>query len=155
MTEVPRSCAMCIALGFERPFCISRRLERAWRPLGSLLVQVEVAQGETLATYCMTMCREAGLAGALNAIGVPVPEWPRAPDGLDQCALCEGPVDIFDWHTVFAAEDETRAGGRPRRQHVRHLARLCRACGSLVSAWKSEDEATSPSCGSDTSSEQP
>lgn len=145
MGEVPSICASCAADGHDRPFFVTRRMERAWRPLGSLLVQAEIGRSEAVATYCMRMCRDAGVATAMRGIGVPIAKMPPGHSIPERCSICHNPVDLCDWQLVFVEEDESCVGGRCHRRHVRYLATLCSHCEGAVPAWKTQDDSTASS----------
>lgn len=137
MSDAPDLCGICVALGLERRFLVSRRMERMWHPLGSPLGQVETADTEALMSYCKSKCRDERLATLLRGLGIPMPFGPIGGDSHEPCSICLQPIDTTRWHMAVVAEDETHVGGRLRRQHVRYLTRVCPACGLKVAAWKS------------------
>lgn len=121
-------CMTCGKMFERRWFDIGRSYERVHFRSPGAPDEVEVADAEGIGVFCSQSCLDAGRAGLMKKQGVPIPSIRPGIGPVEQCAKCEGPVDMSAWHLTHTDGEYQEEPGFVRSIDFDYLAVVCRKC---------------------------
>lgn len=131
MSEDEFKCESC-GVTFSAPlFDISCSPEKMIDTLDEpypFMVDIKGSMG--FASFCSAACRDKGRVTAMAAQGVPVPAERPVYDAVESCAVCNGAVDMHEWHLTYTEstyDEDWRVVG-----DVEYLAVVCPTCESKL-----------------------
>ncbi len=131
MTEDPFECDTCKVMFTAPLFDISVSTEkRIDTPDEPYPFMVDIKRATGFANFCSSECRNKGRIGAMTAQGVPIPAESPVYDPIESCAVCNGPVNMLEWHSMYteSAFDEDWH----HIEEVQYLAVVCPSCETRI-----------------------
>jgi len=129
MSEDDFECESCRVMFSAPLYDISRSSEKMIDTPDEpypFLVDIRGAMG--FANFCSSACRDKGRVAAMAAQGVPIPTERPVYDPVESCAICNGAVDMHEWHLTYtesACDENWKA-----IEDVEYMAVVCPTCES-------------------------
>lgn len=123
-------CGSCSAMISTPIFDISRASERMVdTPDKPYPFEVDIRGSMGIACFCSAACRELGMVGAMKVEGVPIPASRPVYDPFESCAICNGSIDMHEWHLTYTESTINDIG---LVEDVDYLAVVCPSCESKL-----------------------
>lgn len=135
-------CMHCSKLFERRWFDIGAAFERVHYGARDGYDEVEVGRSEGIGVFCSRACLESGQRQVMATEGVPIPSVRPGIGPIERCAICDGVVDMSDWHLTYTdSEMEEQCFGEVEVIDLDYLAVVCRQCRPKGKARESTSSA--------------
>jgi hypothetical protein len=135
-------CMHCGKLFQRRWFDIGAAFERVHYEARGGYDEVEVGYGEGVGVFCSRACLESGRPQVMATEGVPIPSVRPGIGPIEKCAICDGVVDMSDWHFTYTdGQMEEQSFGAVEVIDNAYLAVVCRKCRPKNKARESTSSA--------------
>lgn len=91
--------------------------------------EVDIRGSMGLACFCSSVCRDKERIAIMKAEGVPIPAERPVYKPIESCAVCNGSVDMHEWHLTFTESTVHDSG---QVDDVDYLAVVCPSCESKL-----------------------
>ncbi len=120
-------CESCRVMFSAPLFDIARSSERMVdTPTEPYPFMMDIRRAMSFANFCSSACRDKGRDAAMAAQGVPIPTVPLFCDPVESCAICNGAVDMHEWHLTFT--ESAYNENWQTIEEVEYLAVVCPTC---------------------------
>jgi len=136
-------CTLCGERFKGRLFALNRSARRLVFGDGHSAAHVEGAIA--IATYCSEGCQEFGVPCGMEEEQVPIPAHPPGPGPIEVCAVCQGPVDMSQWHLDYSVSVEEERGPSILQVIGDHsIAVVCGHCTAARGSAQAAEEVSEP-----------
>jgi hypothetical protein len=87
---------------------------------------MDISRATSFANFCSSACRDKGRVAAMAVQGVPIPTEPPVCDPVESCAICNGAVDMHEWHLTYT--ESAYNEDWQTIEEVEYLAVVCPTC---------------------------